>query len=120
MITIVNFGHPLSAEARDYIAQEWSGDQNVDVVDVRVQIDFAAPIAPQCEQIAVMAETAVGGNPLNVDCVVLPGLAVVAAYLARRFPRANIIVISPVPGATPPRFMPSELIRATQPIRDPL
>lgn len=111
MITVVNFSHPLSPEARDKIASEWGGG-DVRVVDVKVQIDFAVGLAAQCELIAALAVNAVGGNPLNIDCVILPGLSAAAGYIARRFAHANIIVISQVAGSTPVRFMPTELIRA--------
>lgn len=112
MITVVNFSHPLSADACDFIAREWGGDAAPRVIDVRVQIDFSQPVAAQCRAVAAAALNVVGGNGLNVDCIILPGLAVVAAYLARRFLSANIIVVAPVAGATPVRFMPVELIQA--------
>ena len=112
MITVCNFSHPLSAEARDYISREW-GTQDPDAfIDVRVQIDRNTPILQQVEQIVADATEAAGGNIYNIDCIVLPGLSDVAFLLAECFEHANVIRMNAVPNSLPPKFMPCELIRS--------
>lgn len=112
MITVCNFSHPLSAEARDYISREW-GTQDPDAfIDVRVQIDRSAPLLPQVNAIITDATTRAGGNILNIDCIVLPGLSDVAFLLAEHFEHANVIRMNAVPNSLPPKFMPCELIRS--------
>lgn len=112
MITVCNFSHPLTPEARDYISREW-GTQDPDAfIDVRVQIDRAAPLLPQVEQIVNDAITRAGGNIYNIDCIVLPGLSDVAFLLAEHFEHANVIRMNAVPNSLPPKFMPAELVRS--------
>lgn len=118
MITVCNFSHPLSAEARDYISREW-GTQDPDLfIDVRVQIDRNAPILPQVMSIVADATTRAGGNIYNIDCIVLPGLSDVAFLLTESFEHANVIRMNAVPNSLPPKFMPVELIRSRR-IRTP-
>ncbi len=50
MTYLINFGHPLSAEA--LTALESYGVQEGTVIDIRVQLDMNAPLAPQMEKIA--------------------------------------------------------------------
>lgn len=112
MITVCNFSHPLSAEARDTISREW-GTQDPDAfIDIRVQIDRNAPILPQVNAIVADATTRAGGNIYNIDCIVLPGLSDVAFLLAEHFEHANVIRMNAVPNSIPPKFMPCELIRS--------
>lgn len=112
MITVCNFSHPLSAEARDYISREWGTQDPDQFVDVHVQIDRNAPILPQVQQIVADATTRAAGNIYNIDCIVLPGLSDVAFLLAEHFEHANVIRMNAVPNALPPKFMPCELIRS--------
>lgn len=112
MITIVNFSHPLTAEARDYISREWGTNDPDAFIDIRVQIDRAAPLLPQVMSIVADAIIRAGGNILNIDCIVLPGLSDVAFLLAEYFEHANVIRMNAVPNSIPPKFMPIELIRS--------
>ena len=112
MITVCNFSHPLSAEARDYISREWGTQDPDQFIDVHVQIDRNAPIHMQVQRIVDDVTAAAGGNILNIDCIVLPGLSDVAFLLAEHFEHVNIIRMNAVPNVLPPKFMPCELIRS--------
>ena len=123
MITVCNFSHPLSAEARDYISREWGTQDPDQFIDIRVQIDRNQPLLPQVNAIVADATTRAGGNIYNIDCIVLPGLSDVAFLLAEYFEHANVIRMNAVPNSLPPKFMPVELIRsrrgrAPRPITD--
>lgn len=111
MITVINFSHPLSDEAREFISRKYGWGDAV-FHDVRVQIERSEPILPQVEQIAANAIGLAQGNAYNVDCIILPGLAEVAVLIVELFGHANIIRMSQVPNTLPPRFMPIELIHS--------
>lgn len=109
MITVINFSHPLTADAQAAIAREYGGGE-AEVHDVPVRVDMTRDLVTQTDAVLKAAVKAAGGNILNVDCVVLPGLSVVAALLMRSLPHANIIVIAAEKGSLPPKFMPVQLV----------
>lgn len=122
MLCVVNFSHPLNPAAKAEIAERYGQMTETNVLDVPVQVDFTQPLMPQVERIYQDALRKVGeafgssqaGHAANVDCMILPGLNIVAVLLANKFKTTNIIVMAGEPSATPPRFMPVELIRSFQ------
>ncbi len=110
MITLVNFSHPLSPAAEAMLSEEIAGG-DLRVVNIRVQVDLAAPLAPQVEALVAEATAAAGGNPLNIDCIIPPGHAAVAAMVKSALPRAHLIVLRPV--GTPPQFVPAHIVYAS-------
>jgi hypothetical protein len=120
MITVLNFSHPLNPEAAAEIKTRYGAGEAA-LCTIPVQVDLTQPLMPQIERIFQEALRAVrdvygaegAGSPLNVDCLILPGLSAVAVPLANRFPTANLIVMASN-GSTPPKFMPVELLRSRQ------
>lgn len=115
MITVVNFSHPLSDDAKRVIADGY-GWGDAKFVDVRVHVDRAAPLVPQVDAIVDAAARAAspvsGGNKYDIDCVILPGLSDVAWLLAEHFEHANVIRMAQAPNVIPPKFMPVEIIHS--------
>lgn len=109
MLTIINFSHPLSAEAEAALP-EHLGVEAVRVHIVPVQVDLAAELQSQVNELVAVAVAAAGGNRLNIDCIIPPGHAAVAAMLARELPHANLLVLRAV--GTPPRYRPAQLVYA--------
>jgi len=110
MIVVINFSHPLNAEAQRIITDEYGAGDAV-VHTIKVQLDMAQPLTSQLDALAdeALALPEIHGNPFNVDCVILPGHSVAAGYIARRFPTANIIVMAS--RGLPPVFLPGGLVR---------
>jgi hypothetical protein len=111
MIICINFSHPLNEEAeRTFIARYCAGEATI--YQVAVQLDTEEPLTPQLDDIAqeVLALPLIHGNAFNVDCIIPPGHSVAAGYFARRFPGANLVVMTR--RGTPPQFVPTELVRA--------
>jgi len=111
MTTLINFSHPLSLEAKEQTEVDYVQGSMLRVFDVAVQVDQSVPLAPQVGRIVDQAIELAGGR-LNIDMIVLPGLASVAVLVAEALPTANILRLVAAPGVTPPKFMPVELIRA--------
>lgn len=80
MTIVLNFGHPLSADACEGIAEQVATD--LDVRNVRVQLDPTVPLAPQVEDVVVQGAGLTAEewatSPL---LVVLPGMAVAAGLV---------------------------------------
>lgn len=119
MIVVVNYSHPLSQRAIEYLNRpEVSGDGGAKVVDIKVHVDLNAPLILQVQDI--FAETmfalereGIEPNKANVDCIVPPGLGIVAALIGRAFPRANLILLRP-DGKTPPVYEVGEIVHPYQ------
>lgn len=119
MITVLNFSHPLSKPAREHLnAPGVAGEGGAVIIRVPVQVDLEAPIIPQVDEIVRdafqrMSAAGITPNAVNVDCIVPPGLSVVAVPLCNRFPTANLISLrrdtSRVAGNV---YVISEIIRA--------
>ncbi len=60
-----------------------------------------------------------GGNIRNIDCIILPGLAICAVMIVEAFGQSgytpNILRMAPMPGAVLPRFEAVEVVRLRQP-----
>ncbi len=117
MITIINFSHPVQNNRPDIeaiVADEYQ------VFSVAVQLDQNAPsLAAQIADCIVEAKAKAGGNIRNIDCIILPGLAVGAVMIVEAFCQSgyipNILRMAPVKGALPPRFEAVEVVRLRQP-----
>lgn len=71
--TVVNFSHPLSARAIEQLG-------NIEVENIRVQIDLDVPIAPQIVQIVDSVNTLLDGTVGGL-AIVLPGMSEAAACI---------------------------------------
>lgn len=104
---LVNFSHPLNPAAEAAIRADY-GAGELTIIAVPVQVDQAGPLVPQVERLVAQAVHEAGGNPLNIDAYIPPGLAPVAILVARALPHAHLLRL--VGQGTPPVFMPAELI----------
>ena len=114
MYKIINFSHPLSADALAQIEERVG--QNVEEVRVPVQVDFDAPLRPQFD---TLVETAMHALPF--DAVIPPALSYAAAYVVARLSYAQSDAMMPVPPAIvalkrdssiPPRFVLADIVIA--------
>lgn len=114
MKTVLNFSHPLSAQAVARLREMMKED--VSVVDIRVQIDFSQSVK---EQIDALVEIAF--RHLPIAAVIPPGMSTVGGPLVARLSYAQSDAMLPVP---PPivvmardetaifsAFMPVEIMR---------
>ncbi len=84
-VKVVNFSHPLSSTALAQITEAITdGKTDVEVIDVKVQVDTNAPLAPQVTPLIEAAKDA--------DYVVMPGLSNVAVLIARAIPTPVIVL----------------------------
>jgi hypothetical protein len=112
MVTVINFSHPLSEAAKDFISRKWcAGDATF--IDVACQFNFARPLLAQILDACREAIVRVDGDKFNIDCIIPPGLSFAAAVISREFDFAHIIVVSRQADSIPPVFMPTEFIRAS-------
>lgn len=95
MIVVVNFSHPLNDQAKEIITERFGAGDAV-IHEISVQLDMEQPLQPQLRALAdqALALPQVHGNHWNVDCIIPPGHPVAAAYIARRFPGANIVAMN--------------------------
>lgn len=77
-ISVINFGHPLSQEARHELLVRTGGDELMEE-GVRVSVLFAKPMRPQAADILSRVKTPILGD--EDIYIVLPGVVEVAAYL---------------------------------------
>ena len=113
-MTVVNFGHPLTAEQQVQIAER-TGTAVVRVIDVATHFDEERPVAGQVAELVAAAGLSPVQRqtlPLLID---LPGCAPIAVLLLAhlhglcgRFPAA--LRLRPVAGSTPPRFEVAEML----------
>lgn len=113
-MTLVNFGHPLTAEQRA-AAEALTGAAAARVLEAPGAFDPGAPLAPQAR--ALVEAVGLSGAewqtaPLLVN---LPGhSALAAAVLAEVHGRCGhfpaVLRLRPVAGAVPPRFEVAEVL----------
>lgn len=120
-MTLINFGHPLTAEHLAAIAR-LIGQEVARTLEVKTHFDHRRPFAEQ----ATALVDAVGLSPeqwQTMPLVVnLPGLGVIAALvLAELHGRCGyfpaVVRLRPSPGFTPPRFEVAEVLNLQQ-VRD--
>lgn len=113
---IINFGHPLTADVLEAIAESPHLDQRVArVIDVKAQADNDSPFGPQAAALVDSlgwSGSQWQGNPF---ALVLPGLSALAITIVAEihgrcgyFPA--VIRLKPVAGTTPMRFAFAEFI----------
>lgn len=117
MITIINFSHPVQPDRPDI--KQIVGDE-YKTFDIPVQLDQrATALLPAIDSILYEATRLAGGNIRNIDCIILPGLAICAVMIVEEFRRAeyipNILRMAPISGAVVPRFEAVEVVRLRQP-----
>jgi len=99
MITVLNFSHPLSESNREYLnTPSVAGAGGAVIIDVPVQVDLTDPISAQVDAIVRdaferMSAAGITPSPANVDCIVPPGLSIVAVPICNRFPAAKLVAL---------------------------
>lgn len=110
MTTLINFSHPLADEAVTKLGKLPYSVHAISVVPI--QIDFTQDLNYQVDRIVKEAIEKVGGNPLDIDLVILPGHSTVAVmvadYLSTYGARPHILVMRK-DGITSP-FMPDKIV----------
>lgn len=118
MVTLFNFGHPITGEHVEQLARLLETSVNrIEVVDIPVQIDMTLPTEEEIDRIIRAASPAMHaattGNNGKV-IINLPGLSIVAAFIAvvfvKYFNNPHVLVLRRVDGTTPPRFEVKEVI----------
>ncbi len=116
-VIVLNFSHPLTLEgARELAKLKGVSLESLVQINVPVQIDNAQPLDPQIDAIIADAKQrvkeATGSDDIHPDHAVIvpPGLSIVAVALGMYFSGYEWARIVPVPGSTPPRFVPYELL----------
>lgn len=111
---ILNFSHPLTEDQRSEI-EALAGEAITEVRDIATHLDNARPYEPQV--ITLVDKAGLSTRQWQTESLLLnppayaPITAVLLAELHGRmgyFPA--IIRLRPLPGITPPRFEPAEII----------
>ena len=100
---LVNFSHPLSAEAKKILEEKYNV---TDFIDIGVHLDTSQDVEPQVEGIIENVREAVYGE--DIDYIILPGFSVAAALVSWAFPDAKIVRLAAK--GTPPVWVPVEII----------
>jgi hypothetical protein len=108
---IYNFSHPLTQQQRDDICAAYhltSGD--IEIVNIKVQLDLNEDLRPQCSRIADQCEFSAGEDVY----IVLPGMAPAAVVLVDllqcRGAKVNVIRIGQMSTPTGMVFPFKEII----------
>lgn len=118
MITIINFSHPVQSNRPDVEAVV---SDEYQVFDVVVHLDQSrTTLLPAIDCIFAEAKQLAGGNIRNIDCIILPGLAMGAVMIVEAFCQSgyipNILRMAPAHSrALLPRFEAVEVVRLRQP-----
>ncbi len=103
MMVLINFSHPLNADAKR-ILQEKHGVTSF--VDIPVHLDLTQPIMPQVRDIVEQALRKVGNVPYLDLAVIPPGYAPAAIGVAFLLPQATFVRLAAQ--GTSPKWMPVE------------
>jgi len=110
MTKLINFSHPLADEAVTKLSKlPYSVHE---ISDVAVQVDFTQDLNLQVDRIVKEAIEKVGGNPLDIDLVILPGHSTIAVmvtdYLSTYGAHPRIVTMQKNGIASP--FLPDKII----------
>lgn len=107
---LVNFSHPLTEDSVKFLEANIAQGTRLIVVNVPVQLSFAARLPNQIYKIIDDMLPLVGGNILNVDVYIPPDHAVAATIIRQVLPRSSSVLVL-APTGLPPRYVPNQLIR---------
>lgn len=99
-LTIVNFSHPLTETALNQISE--ATQATIAVTNIPVAVNTNESLPPQ---VGPLIEAA-----LDADLIILPGLATVAALIARALPSKRIIVLKGVKSVAGVTFEFAEIV----------
>lgn len=115
MLTLINLSHPLHSDALAALSQ-MAGD-DVRVIDVPVQVDVNEPLAGVIKVLVDQIAELAGGNLLDIDMVIPPGLSYIAMAILPEMARRtsgrmpHVVRLIRLDGL-PPKFMPVEIVRS--------